>query len=127
MKDFAIQLTHRPGDLARVASALAHKSVNVKSLAAMSAGGQGVVHIYPDDATSARTALEEANIRFTESELHTVLLENKAGRVAEVTDRLGDEGINLDAVYVTGVLDDLVEIAFVGDNPKKIKKVLEEF
>ena len=127
MKDFSIQLTHRPGDLARVASALAHRNVNLKALAGMSAGGQAVVHIFPDDVTAARTALEEANIRFTESELHTVLLENKAGRLAEVTSRLGDEGVNLDAVYVTGVLDDLVEIAFVGDNPKKTKKVLEEF
>jgi hypothetical protein len=59
--------------------------------------------------------------------MHTVLLENKAGRLAEVTSRLGDQGINLDAVYVTGVLDDMVEIAFVSDNPKKTKKVLEEF
>ena len=38
MKDLAIQLTNRPGDLARVAAALAHKSVNIKSLAATSAG-----------------------------------------------------------------------------------------
>jgi hypothetical protein len=127
MKDFSIQLTHRPGDLARVASALAHKSVNIKSLAGMSAGGQGVVHIFPDDVAAARSALEEANIRFTESELHTVLLENKAGRLADVTGRLADEGVNLDAVYVTGVLDDLVEIAFVSDDPKKTKRVLEEF
>jgi hypothetical protein len=127
MKDFSIQLTNRPGDLARVASALAHKSVNIKALAAMSTGGQGLVHVLPDDIAAARSALEEANIRFTESEVHTVLLENKAGTVADVTSRLGDEGINLDAVYVTGVLDDMVEIAFVGDNPKKTKKVLEEF
>ena len=127
MKDFSIQLTNRPGDLARVAAALAHKSVNIKSLAGVSAGGQGVVHILPDDVTAARSALEGANIRFTETELHTVLLENKAGRLAEVASRLGDEGINLDAVYVTGILDDMVEIAFVGDNPKKMKKVLEGF
>lgn len=127
MKDLSIQLTNRPGDLARVAAALAHKSVNIKALAAASAGGQGVVHILPDDIAAARTALEGANIRFTETELHTVLLENKAGRIAEVTSRLGDEGVNLDAVYVTGITDDLVEIAFVGDNPKKTKKVLEEF
>lgn len=127
MKDCSIQLTNRPGDLARVAHALAHKSVNIKALAALSAGGQGVVHILPDDIAAARAALEEANIRFAEGEVHTVLLENKAGRLAEVTSRLGDEGINLEAVYVTGVLDDLVEIAFVCDNPKKAKKLLEEF
>ena len=127
MKDFAIQLTNRPGDLARVASALAHRSVNIEALAGVSTGGQGVVHILPDDVAAARTALEEVNIRFTETEPSKVLVENEAGRLAEVTSRLGDEGINLDAVDVTGILDDMVEIAFVGDNPKKTKKVLEEF
>jgi hypothetical protein len=127
MKDCSIQLTHRPGDLARVAHALAHRGVNIKALAALSTGGQAIARILPDDIAAARAALEEANIRFTEGEVHTVLLENKAGQLAAVTSRLGDEGLDLEALYVTGVLDDLVEIAFVGDNPKKIKKVLEEF
>ena len=62
-----------------------------------------------------------------ESEVHTVLLENKAGALADVARRLGDEGVNLEAAYLTGVLDDLVEIAFVCDDPKKVKKLLEEF
>jgi hypothetical protein len=35
--------------------------------------------------------------------------------------------LNLEALYVTGLADDLVEIALVSDNPKKAKKLLEEF
>ena len=75
----------------------------------------------------ARSALEAASIRFTESEVHLVLLENKAGILADVTNRLGESGINLEAVYITGVADDLVELAIISDNPKKAKKILEEF
>lgn len=127
MRDCSIQLSHHPGDLARVAQALAKRSVNIKSLAAISLGGQAVVRIIPDDIETARAALEAANIRFTENEVHTVLLENKAGQLADVTARLADQGINLEAVYLTGIMDDLVEIAFVSDNPKKAKKLLEEF
>jgi hypothetical protein len=55
------------------------------------------------------------------------LLENKAGALADVTSRLGDAGVNLEALYITGITDDLVELAIVSDNPKKAKKVLEEF
>jgi hypothetical protein len=55
------------------------------------------------------------------------LLENKAGVLANVTSRLGDAGVNLEAIYVTGIADDLVELAVVSDNPKKTKKILEEF
>jgi hypothetical protein len=110
-----------------VAQALGRRGVNIKALAAMSIGGVAVVRILPDDIVVARSAFEAASIRFTESEVHLVTLENKAGILANVTNRLGDEGINLEALYVTGVADDLVELAIVSDNPKKAKKILEEF
>jgi len=127
MKDCSIQLTNHPGDLARVAQALGRRGVNIKSLAAITVGGVAMARILPDDIVVARSALETANIRFTEGEVHIVLLENKAGMLAAVTNRLGDEGINLEAIYITGITDDLVELAIVSDNPKKAKKILEEF
>ena len=127
MKDCSIQLTNHPGDLGRVAQALGRRGVNIKALAAISVGGVAIAHILPDDIVVARSALEAANIRFTENEVHIVLLENPAGMVANVTGRLGDAGINLEALYVTGIADGLVELAIVSDNPKKAKKILEEF
>lgn len=127
MKDCAVQLTNKPGDLARVAEALARRGVNIKALAALSIDGVAIAHILPDDIVVARSAFEAAHVRFTESEVHLVLLENKAGVLANVTQRLGDAGVNLQALYVTGIADDLVELAIVCDNPKKAKKVLEEF
>jgi hypothetical protein len=127
MKDCSIRLTNHPGDLGRVAQALGRRGVNIKALAAMSFGGVAMVRILPDDIVVARSALEAASIRFTEGEVHQVLLENKAGVLANVTNRLGEAGINLEALYVTGIADDLVELAIVSDNPKKAKKILEEF
>lgn len=127
MKDFAIQLTNKPGDLARVAQALARRGVNIKALAALSVGGTAMARILPDDIVVARSALEAASIRFAEGEVHLLLLENKAGVLANVSERLGEAGVNLEAIYVTGVADGLVELAIVSDNPKKTKKVLEEF
>ena len=127
MKDCSIQLTNHPGDLARVAQALARRGVNIKALAGLSVGGVAMVRILPDDIVVARSAFEAAGIRFTEREVHLVLLENKAGVLATVTNRLGEAGINLEAIYVTGIADDLLELAIVSDNPKKAKKILEEF
>jgi hypothetical protein len=127
MKDCSIQLTNHAGDLARVAQALGRRGVNIKALAGMSIGGAAMARILPDDIVVARSALEAAKIRFSESEVHLVLLENKAGVLADVTNRLAEAGINLEAVYITGIADDLVELAIVSDNPKKAKKILEEF
>ena len=127
MRDCSIQLTNHPGDLGRVAQALARRGVNIKALAAISVGGVAIAHILPDDIVAARSAFEAASIRFTESEVNLVLLENKAGVLATVTNRLGEAGINLEAIYVTGIADDLMELAIVSDNPKKAQKILEEF
>src|SRR5687768_1606342 len=127
MKDCSIQLTNHPGDLARVAQALGRRGVNIKALAGLSIGGTAMARILPDDIVAARSALEAASIRFTESEVHILLLENKAGALANVASRLGEAGINLEAIYITGIADDLIELAIVSDNPKKAKKILEEF
>ena len=127
MKDCSIQLTNHPGDLARVAQAFARRGVNIKALAGLSIGGTAMARILPDDIVAARSALEAANIRFAESEVHLLLLENKAGELANVANRLGEAGINLEAIYITGIAGDLIELAFVSDNPKKTKKILEEF
>lgn len=127
MKDFSVRLTNKPGDLARVAQALARRGVNIKALAGLSVDGVALVRILSDDTVAARSALEAANIRFLESEVHLVLLENTAGVLATVANRLGEAGINLEAIYVTGIADDLVELAIASDDPKKAKKILEEF
>jgi hypothetical protein len=127
MKDCSIQLTNHPGDLARVAQAFSRRGVNIKALAGLSIGGTAMARILPDDIVAARSALETANIRFTESEVHLLLLENKAGELANVANRLGDAGVNLEAIYITGIAGDLIELAIVSDNPKKTKKILEEF
>jgi hypothetical protein len=125
MRDFAIHLTHRPGEVARVAHALARKGVNLKSVTAMTINNQGMMRLIADDVEAARSALREGNIPFEESELATVLLENRAGELEDVAAKLASANVNLQAVYVIGLEGDLVELAFAVDDVKKAKKVLE--
>jgi hypothetical protein len=125
MRDFAIHVTDRPGEIARVANALARKDVNLKSIAGMGFANQGIIRIIADDVEAARNALRESNIRFEESELVTVLLENKAGELGGMAAKLANAGLNVHAVYVIGLDGDLVELAVAVDDPKKAKKALE--
>ncbi len=125
MRDFCIHLTHKPGELARVAHALARAQINIKSVAGMTFGNQGQIRVIADDIDAARKALNESNIRFEESELVHVLLENKAGELENVAAKLSNNGLNLHAFYVVGLEGDLVELAFAVDDVKKAKRVLE--
>ena len=124
MRDFAIQLTHRPGELARVANALSTQRVNIKSVAGLAIDKYVTVRIIADDVEAARTALESANIRYEESEVVQVLLENRAGELATVSAKLADGGVNLRAIYLTGIAGNLVELAIVPDDVKKAKRLL---
>jgi hypothetical protein len=124
MRDFAIQLTHRPGELARVASALSTQHVNIKSLAGLAIDKYVTVRIIVDDVEAARIALESANIRYEESEVVQVLLENRAGELANLSMKLAQGGVNLRAIYLTGIEGDLVELAIVPDDVKKAKRLL---
>ena len=54
-----------------------------------------------------------------------MLVENRAGELAEVADKLSNAGVNVQALYVIGLDGDLVELAFAVDDVKKGKKVLE--
>jgi hypothetical protein len=125
MRELVIHATHHPGELARIANALSLADVNLKSVAAMALGNQGLVRIIPDNFEAARNALREGNIRFEENELVTVLLENKAGELTGVAAKLADAGLNLDAAYVIGLGGDMVELALAVNDVKKAKKLLE--
>lgn len=125
MRDFAIHLTHRPGELARVTHALAKKGVNLKSVAAMVIESKGMLRLIADDVEAARAALTEGHVPFEESELVTVMLENRAGEVEDMAGKLANANVNVHALYVIGLDGDLVELALAVDDPKKAKKVLE--
>jgi hypothetical protein len=125
MMDFAITLSHRAGELARVAGSLSRLNVNIQSVAGLTVGNQVLLRLIADDADAARTALHESNIQFEEHEVIKVLVENKAGELAEIANKLAKQGVNLNAIYLTGIVDDMVELAIIADDPKKARKLLE--
>lgn len=124
MRDVSVTLTHRPGELARVARALSRYGLNLKSVVGLAIDGHVQIGLLPDEIEPARKTLEANGIKFEESEVVTVLLENKAGELAEIAEKLADANVNLQALYVTGLEEDMVELAIVADDPKKAKRVL---
>jgi hypothetical protein len=124
MTDFAIQLDDRPGELARVATALSRYGVNIRAVSGMAIGANVLVRIIADEAESARAALDSASIAYEEQEVVSVLLENRAGELAAVSQKLAAGRVNLRALYLTGIVDNLVEIAMAVDNVEKAKQLL---
>jgi hypothetical protein len=125
MRDFAIELKQRPGELARVASVLARHHVTLRSGTALAIGTGVIARFVPSDVEAARRALDSANIRFEESEVVSILVESRAGELAMLTTRLAEGGVNVRAIYVASTAGNLLELVIVPDNAQKAREVLE--
>ena len=125
MTEFAIHVGNRPGELARIATVLSRYGVNIRSVAAQANGSEATLRILPDNPEPARAALEKDKITFEETEVVTVLLENRAGELARISQRLADAKVNLRALYLTGIVDNLVELAIVAEDAARARQALE--
>ena len=98
--------------------------MNIRSVAGLAIDTYVTIRIIADDVEAARTALESSNIRYEEGEVVQVMLENRAGELAVISNKLAEGGVNLRAIYLTGIAGDLVELAIVPDDAKKAKRLL---
>jgi len=53
-----------------------------------------------------------------------VLVESRAGELAVVSARLADAGVAIRGIYLTAMLDRVMQIAIVADQPAVVRRVL---
>jgi hypothetical protein len=101
VKQLTVSLENRPGALAHVTRILADANVNILALLGSTAGTQGSVQVFVDNVNKAKRALNAAGVSFGEGTLEQVELPNKAGALAQLTDKLAKKGVNIDSIYAT--------------------------
>ncbi len=124
MRDITIELKPRTAELARIASALAREAVTLRAGSALTFGAQLVARFVPSDIDAARRALDAAAVPFVESEIVPVLVEGRAGELAVLSARLADAGVAVRAIYLTAMLDNVMQIAIVPDNVAAVRRAL---
>ena len=100
MTECTIHLANRPGQLAALAQVLAAAGINIEALAAYGLDDFGVVRLVVGEPDVARRALHEGGLRVEERQVLVTMLPNRPGSLAEMTRKLADAGINIDALYV---------------------------
>ena len=126
MKAFLVDLENKPGSLARVAEAIAAKGINIEGISGTTGDTSGRVAIVTSDEGATRTALTEAKASFKEVEATETSMRHAPGTFAKAARRLADAGINVEAIFPTGMQGQDVTVAFVTDQPAKAKEVLAE-
>jgi len=97
----AVLLQNKPGALAQVCSVLGKAGVNISAVLAPEVKGRGKVRVLVDSPEKAKDALNTAKIRFSEEEVIALSLDNRAGALAEVAEKLAQAKINLKYAYAT--------------------------
>jgi hypothetical protein len=121
---FIVDLQDKPGELARVAEAIAQKGINITGFTGATAGGRGAVMLVTNDEEGTRRALAEAGCDVRESELVTATLEHKPGSLAATARKLADAGINVSGAMPVGMSEGKVSIAFATDQPEKARGLI---
>lgn len=124
MNMFVLDLRHRPGELVKVAEALAHKGINITAFSGVTCSGSGTIAMLTNDEAGARRALADAGYHARELEVVTTTLEHSPGTLAAAARKLADAGINIEAALPTVMSGGNVTLAFATDQPARARTVL---
>jgi hypothetical protein len=124
MTEFTVRMANRPGMLAALTERLTTAGINIEALAAFGLGEEGRIRMMVDDAATTRSVLRIADIPFEEREVLTTNLDPRPGALADVTRRLADAQVNIDAMYLLHSSAEGMEFAIAVDDPDRARSRL---
>jgi hypothetical protein len=117
------RLPNRPGEISRLATLLAGANVNINAISVTAHGEQGTAYVLCDDMKNAKQALRKGGIEVETRTVFTKRLENRPGALAEFTERLGKDGVNIrELIGVAPMNEDEAEAYFDVDNADKARR-----
>lgn len=126
MRAFIVELENRPGRLAEVLDAVAGRGINLTSVGGAASGESGTVALLADDERGLQDALDSAGTGYREVDLVGAELEDRPGTLADATRRLADAGVNITAVFPTGMTGGRVSMAIGVDDLDAAQRALAE-
>jgi hypothetical protein len=124
MNAFLVDLENKPGALADIAEALGVKGVNITGVSGASCGDSGRAAITTNNEAATRQVLEARSLTFQELEVTETSLPNEPGSLGRAARRLADAGVNIEAIFPTGMSGNDVSVGFVTNNPAKARETL---
>jgi hypothetical protein len=127
MNTFIIEIENRPGTLADIADAIAEKGINIAGIAGATGAGGGAIALLTNDEAGTRSVLDASGSRYRQVALATASLEDKPGVLAEAARRLANAGVNIEAIFPTGMEAGKITVAFGVDNIEAAKSALSQY
>ena len=98
---FSIFMVNKPGVLAQVLGEFARAKINVIAMTMMDSVEHGVLRVVVATPERAKEVLLKLNMPYNQTEVLCVNLDNKAGALATVAEKLAKNHINISYAYCT--------------------------
>ena len=124
---FSVFMVNKPGILAHILVEIARAKINIIAMTVTDSVEHGVLRVVLDNPDAAERIFTEANLPFNKTEVLCVNLDNRAGALAAVAEKLAVNHVNISYAYCTagakgGRTTGVLKVADV----KKAMKVLQE-
>ncbi|MFZ5854282.1 MAG: ACT domain-containing protein [Chloroflexota bacterium] len=124
VQQFVVHIEDRPGALSRLTHELAVRRINIHHIAGVGAGTTGHVVLTVDDEAAAREALLAAGYVFEEGQQLMVVVDDRPGALAEVSEKLARAGVNIHSFLILGTRNGRAELALTVDDIEAARKAL---
>ena len=126
-RELSIELEDQPGTLGKVCRTLADRGVNILAFQSIPSEVKSQVRLVVDNPTTAKSALDDQKIKYTETQVAQVKLPHRPGELARAASKLGEAKININYGYV-GIDPDSNEplLIFGVKDAERASTVLEE-
>ncbi len=124
-KQFVVQVTNKPGQMADLAEQMAARGVDLRAIGGGGLGDTGHFIMTTADDDTARAVLEDGGWTFIEGESLLAEVDDRPGGMAKVARELADAGVNVLGHLFLGRWSDRATFAFVVDDPEKARPILE--
>ena len=124
---FSVFMVNKPGVLAQVLGEFANLKINITAITMMDSAEHGVMRVVFENPAKARELLSRLNMPYNETEVLCVNLDNKAGALATVAEKLAKGHINISYAYCTaGATGGRTTGVLKVSDVKKAMKLLED-
>ena len=100
-RQVSVWVDSSPGQIARVARALARARIKITAFSCYGNGSSIPVRLLVNSPARARKVLRDLDVRVTEEDVLRLTLPDKPGNLAEIAERLAQAHINVDYSYAT--------------------------